>query len=80
MLQLQELTGTQVHTELHAQVPPVLPPPPAGGFSPGCIIYTSLSGIFRVTDLFIWGSVPISFPVAAILSLGRITFFISEMI
>jgi len=73
ILQLHELTGTQVHTELQAHVP-VLVLHPEMGFSPGCIIWTSLSGILSVTALLIWGLLPS--PVAKILSLGGVIFFI----
>jgi hypothetical protein len=69
MLQLQLLTGTQVHTELHEQVPP-----PVGGFSSGCIKCISLSGILISTVCRIFGS-PFAFPLFCSRSLGRCGIF-----
>jgi hypothetical protein len=51
ILHEQEETGTQVQTELQEQVPML----PEGGFSSVDMMYSSLSGIFRLTDLFTVG-------------------------
>jgi hypothetical protein len=50
ILHVHDSTGTHVHTELQEHVPL-----PVGAFSLTFMMYISLSGIFRLTDLFTEG-------------------------